>query len=388
MRAGKHRVRMSGIALFVLALTAPGCRRDEPPPPPSKSGDPATATTPPTAPVPLEPKESKPRPFFATPAKPNASPTESSTPALNTPPPASLGTGVDAQDAKNAPSYLPRSNDVSGWIKSDPVIVVGKEQLTQLMSPEAVSKKALFHVAGAAACSYRRDVDGRIVTARVLAVEAQSPDDAFGLTTCASSSPAVERCGGLTRVDSRGGVTYHTWQGRVALGVTIDDSSASATAELRRLVQHIAGRIPREDMPSVVHALPTQGMLPGKQWVVRHLASIELTALPVTPPPDIEAVSRSLGLGDQTLMCVAAYEVPKARRPNTVWLVQYPTAKAATEAFRRIDRLVKNPPSKAWANTMLMPPQGPFLIGTWTAEEESIQGIMPRIAQLLPEHGT
>jgi hypothetical protein len=35
-------------------------------------------------------------------------------------------------------------------------------------------------------------------------------------------------------------------------------------------------------------------------------------------------------------------------------------------------------------STNLLPPHGPYLIGTWTAEEESIQYVMPRIDKLLP----
>ena len=39
----------------------------------------------------------------------------------------------------------------------------------------------------------------------------------------------------------------------------------------------------------------------------------------------------------------------------------------------------------AAADTMLAMPKGRYLIGTWSAEEESISRLLPRIRQRLPD---
>lgn len=291
---------------------------------------------------------------------------------------------MDAKDAAHAPGYLPRTGECSTWVKCEPVKVVAAGELSKLVASELASKLARYDLRSAAACAYACTVNGREVIARVLAIETAAPEDAYGLVTCASSSPRTDRCGGLTRVELGPGVTYHTWQGRVYLKVSIDVDSEAAVAEMRRLVQHMASRIQREDEPALVHALPTESRLPGRLWIVRHPASLPQAALSTSPPPDIEATARIGGLGSETLMCVAQYDVPHARQPNTVWVIRYPSTAAAREAYRKLQQQIQSSDSPSWQLTNILPPKGAYVIGTWTAEEESLHYAMPRIASLLP----
>jgi hypothetical protein len=150
------------------------------------------------------------------------------------------------------------------------------------------------------------------------------------------------------------------------------------------LLRVIAGRIPREDPPVLLEAMPRDHATAGCRWLVRHLGSLSPGALGMADPPDLAKVNALLGLGTATLMCIASYEVPEARRPNVVWLVRYPTARRAEEAYERYARQLTRAAGQAWESTSLMRPHGPFLIGTWTVEEESLQYMMPRIKQLLP----
>jgi len=65
--------------------------------------------------------------------------------------------------------------------------------------------------------------------------------------------------------------------------------------------------------------------------------------------------------------------------------VRYPSEQAAADAYARYSRRLEEAMSGSpWQSTLLSPPHGVFLIGTWTAEEESIQYMMPRIEELLP----
>jgi hypothetical protein len=123
---------------------------------------------------------------------------------------------------------------------------------------------------------------------------------------------------------------------------------------------------------------------PGVRWLVRDLASLSVNALGLASSPDLAAVNRLLGLGEGTLMCISAYDVPEGRQPNVVWLVRYPTEKAAANAHERYSTHLARADGPTWASTNLLRPHGRFLIGTWTIEEESLQYMMPRIRQLLP----
>ncbi len=362
--------------LLAAIITFPACRRDEPPPPLVLEKKSAVNAQP--APVPLPPKNRPPAPIAHNPIPTNAL----IDPLRQQPPP--NPNSVDAGDASNAPSYLPRSNDCSGWNKRTPVVVRGPADLKQLFSAEHAQRLGRFAVRSAASCAYTNKLADGELTANVLTIEAATPEDAYGLVTCSSSSPTSDRCGGLTRVDQGGGVTFHTWQGRVAIKASIDKGGPAQVAELRRLVQHICGRIQREDAPMLVHALPQESMLPGRLWLVRHLGSLPPQTIAIQPQPNFDEAARALGLGNDTLICIAAYNLPGARQPNTVWIAQYPTPAAARQAFKRTNALAVESPNKAWQHTNVMQPRGPYLIGTWTAEEESMQNIMPKISALLP----
>lgn len=371
---GPTTPRIAVCLVTALWALAAGCHRDEPPSPPVTQ--PAVGGQAPQAsPVPLRPKPDSP---LAAPAKAAPAPSPAVAPARQRP------AGADAKDAANAPGYLPRSGECGSWVKREPITVVPAGELSKLVASELAAKLSRFELRSAASCAYACTVDGKEVVAHVLAIETAAPEDAYGLVTCASSSPRTDRCGGLTRVETGPGVTYHTWQGRVYLKASIDVPFDGAVAELRRLAQHVASRIQREDEPALVHALPTDSRMPGRLWIVRHPASLPQAALGSSPPPDIEATARLGGLGPDTLMCVAQYDVPHARQPNTVWVIRYPSPAAAREAHRKLQQQIQTSDSPSWQLTNILPPKGAYVIGTWTAEEESLQYAMPRIASLLP----
>jgi len=345
------------------------CRRDEPPAPPTTPA--SEAPKPQAGPVSLRPQLTAPPAANNSPAAIPASPQLSPR-------------SVDPLDAPGTPAYLPRSGDVSGWTKRDPVSVVSAADLGKLMTPEHARRLSRFNLRSAAACSYQMKLGDRDLVANIMAIEAATPQDAYGLTTCSCSSPETDRCGGLTRVDPGPPVRYHTWQGRVALQASFNATAPEQVAELRRLVQHIVSRIQREDEPLLTHAFPQQGRIPGRFWLARSVLSLPPEAVAIAAPPDLEATARLLNLNADSIIGVAAYTVPGARQPNTVWVVQYPNAELAKQAYLKLNSQVTSGSNPAWQNTNVMPPQGPYLVGTWTAEEESLQYMMPKIAALLP----
>jgi hypothetical protein len=114
------------------------------------------------------------------------------------------------------------------------------------------------------------------------------------------------------------------------------------------------------------------------------LSSLPPGALGEAHPPDADRLSSILGLGPETLMAISQYDVPQGRRPDTVWLIRYPTPEAARDAQARYVRLLESDTSGHARSTSVLDPHGRFLAGTWSAEEESLIFVLPRVVQLLP----
>jgi hypothetical protein len=264
------------------------------------------------------------------------------------------------------------------------VYVGSAEELSKLLPASQALWLDHFHVRSAASSAYMWEGGGRNVIARAVVLEAESPEDAYGLTTCQSSSPEIIDMGGETRVDSGIELRFHCWQGSAYVQVWTDQTDEKAALQTRRLLMHIVGRIPRADLPGLVEAMPRESARPGQRWLVRHVAGLSAATFGLQAGFDLEEVGKLLGLSGETLMCVGSYDVPQAHQPNVVWVVRYPSEKAAGEAFERYMRRLEGTSEPVWRSTSLLPPRGRFLVGTWTAEEESMQYLLPRIEQLLP----
>jgi hypothetical protein len=377
----RHNAQVGWLAALSICLVV-ACRNDEPPPPPAEES--AQQTAPVEGPVRMPGAEArKPRSEPPPPVAARVPPRETAREPVDaqrssvppTPPPSAFEGG---------PTYLPASGQVADWVRSQAVEVVSAGELSRLFAPESAARMQHFGIRSAVRCRYERREGGRTCAADVLAIEASSPADAYGLTTIRSASGESEPCGGLTRVERGRGLAFHTWQGVVSIQAVLDGKEPADIDAFRRLVQQIVSRIPREEPPALLHALPVSGQVHGRSWLVRHLGSVTPSAIPVQPLPDYAEFSRLLKLGPQTLMGIACYEVPRARQPNTVWVVEFPTAAAANEAHGALSSALVSATSPAWLSCNVMPPKGRYLVGTWTAEEESLQKMMLRMSVLLP----
>jgi len=294
------------------------------------------------------------------------------------------GEGADAADDPRSPVCLPKSGAVGQWVKVKPVRVVEAAALGEVVTAAEATRLQHFDIKAAARCTYALGPEAKATRAEVLLVQAASTDDAYGVMSCQCGARATQPIGGETRVDDRVGYHLHCWQARSYVHVWSDESTAEAANKVKGLLRYIAGNLPRADGPEILEAMPMGEHDPNVRWLVRDLASLSVDALGLASSPDLAAVNRLLGLGKGTLMCISAYEVPEGRQPNVVWLVRYPTKKAAANAHDRYSTHLARADGPKWAATNLLRPHGRFLIGTWTIEEESLQYMMPRIKQLLP----
>ncbi len=328
------------------------------------------------------PKKSDEKPPVSAPAETPSAPT----PADPTPPPTpALPPGVDDQDDPQAPTCLPKTGDLPQWVKSKPIRVAAATTLDEVMPADVAKTCAHFRIDMAARCAYTlHRSDATTAAAQVLVIEAQSPDDAFGLMSCLSGSRQVLPVGGETRAKSNAPPDYHCWQGNCYIHVWSALPQVATSDEAQTLLKNIAGRIPREDPPDLLDALPKDSRIPCTRWFLRNLGSLTPDTLGLTNAPDFTKLGELLGLGEDTTMAIASYEVPNAHRPNVVWVVRYKTPAAATRAHTEYRRHLNKAAGPASESTNLLKPHGRFLIGTWTVEEETLQFMMPRIRKLLP----
>lgn len=298
----------------------------------------------------------------------------------------SAAVGVDSEDDPRAPACLPPTHKDGNWVKVEPIRVLAPADLSKLVSEPEATRLGYFRIKSAATCAYslRRSAVGPVV-AKLRFIETVSAEDAYGILTCRSSSPETYRIGGETRVEHAGGLALHCWQGKDYIHLAAEDDDNETTEEMIRLLMNICGRITREDTPPILRALPEENRRPGRMWLVRHPASIRPDAIELDYSLDVPGVAGILGLGKDTLMCIGSYDVPDARRPNTVWVVTYPTVKAAHDAYARYTRLINKGTDSLVQSASVLPAQGTYLAGTWTAEEESMQYMLPRVMQLLPQ---
>ena len=98
-----------------------------------------------------------------------------------------------------------------------------------------------------------------------------------------------------------------------------------------------------------------------------------------------EQIDKLLGLNRDTLMAVAHYPGQAGGGPNRPWLVRYDGAEEARAAHQRYRAYLNRSTDPAAADTPLATLKGRYLIGTWSAEEESISRLLPQIRQRLPD---
>jgi hypothetical protein len=322
---------------------------------------------------------------------PTSSPASAAAPAV-APPSAPAPRPPQAAPATSAPRpepqgplYLPASLPSEGWTRHEPVRTAQAADLGKLLPPSQAVWFDHFRLRSAASTTYAWNGDGRELLARVVVFEALAAEDAYGLMSCQSASSDLLNVGGETRIESGVELHFHCWQGNAYIHIWTDRTDEKAALQARRLLMHVVGRIPRVDVPSLVEAMPRENLRPGKRWLVRNLAGLPSAVFSHPAGLDLEEVAKVLGMSGDTLMCIASYDVPGVRKANTVWVVRYPDEPSAAAAYDRYSRRLEEAMSGSpWQSTSVLPPHGVFLIGTWTAEEESIQYMLPRIEELLP----
>jgi len=289
------------------------------------------------------------------------------------------------KDAPDSPIAFPQSEDLENLAKVEPIRTAAPGKADKLIDePDTVRILQSFHIQKLATCVYQH-VEGR---ARVLFVEAQHPEDAFGLFSLLAPQQwkfASDWSIRAEKVENHESTLYG-WQGRCFARVHVSGPlSKKEDGSTERLLDHLLFFEPGADAPILVRILPREKLSQARIWVVRNLNTLSLAGIKPLSEFEPAQLDERLHLNDQALATVAALEVPENENANVIFLVRYPTPRKARQAYQRYREAMEMNPLPLDRETIPFEPKGCFFMGSWTAGQESIQGMLNQLRQALPE---
>lgn len=319
-----------------------------------------------------------------------------STPAPSVPGDASAATrpagepapaGVDDRDDPEAPRAFPRTGEVGGWVKVEPVRVRPGEAIREIVADEPLlALLDSYQLRRGARAAYERQK----VRAEVFLVEALQPADAFGLlSVLGGEHRTFVPADGSLRAASTGGErdVFAAWQGDTFLEVscTAGDASGSHVEKCEQLFNRIVFSVPRADPPLLMRAIPVDRRGAARVWLVRSTSVLARLDVPVLGAIDPEVMDERLGLSGEPTLSIAAIHVAPDEPDNVIWLATYPDQAMAREAHDRYRRALEANDDAVDRQTIIYTPRDVHLIGSWTAGQESVQNLLPYLHAELAE---
>jgi hypothetical protein len=289
-------------------------------------------------------------------------------------------------DEPNAPAFLPRNNEFGKWVRHSSARVAEAPQISRLIQDSArLDVLAPYQVRRVIACSYRWSDAEMPLIAQVELIEADAPLDALGMLSVHCLAAEDGKPGVITRVPVNETTHFYGWQGTFFAHLWAVSKDDAFLANCDQFLRKLVFRIPGEEPPLWLSLLPATGRLPNHRWIVRQTASLGGPSARKVPLNDPQRIDQILGLGRETILMVVAYCVPDDEAPNYVWLVCYPTPDDAQAAYRRYKAFLDAGDQPLALNTLIEPAKGNFLLGTWTADQESLLHILPAIRKAVPD---
>lgn len=315
---------------------------------------------------------------------------------------------MDAEDDEDAPRALPRSMEVGNWIKTEPARVARGDEAATLVGDDAVQAVlAEYHVRQVARCTYQSPY----ATVRMLLVEMASPADAFGafsvLNPHAGCTPQPD--GSLRgRVERGDSLRLFAWQGDILVmadcGFEPDADLDKSRQNCDRLVTRTIFSVPAADPPLLVQAVANAKGNTCDVWLVRSARTLAHAAQPALSRLDLQRLDERLGLDGEAVLSVVSIEAGATRsnasRSNdsriVIWLAEYPDAQRAQAAAKRYSQATQpagdtaettsESATPAEALTLIAPPAGRCVVGTWTADNPAAREMVATLAEALGQH--
>ncbi len=331
---------------------------------------------------------------------PSTTPAKEQQPQHRAPEPSAKGKGSvtiadPAKDDPATPSWLPGPEEIPGWARTSNVEAVYPGEWDRLGDDKLRGCIGAYSIKSALSCRYESilpTVGGAVAT--VTLCEAYERGSAFGLATCMMPvQPRNNLVGSMSCLGTVGRTqTVHGWQGNYYIRVVMQPQvSPEPKVSVEKLAAGLLLPIPSASPPRLLSYFPTAARIPGRLWVTgKHLHILPQDVQKQVLRGSTRETTTALGLDADTVMAIVAYDPGEEEKPNYVWVVEYPTAKAASDASGRYKSLLRKiKPSPLVL--MDMPrdangkPNSRYLCGTWTADQESIMNLLPEIVAGLPK---
>jgi len=271
-------------------------------------------------------------------------------------------------------------------MKDKPIRTALPGAMAELLPAKARAVIEPYHVKQVATCTYKRSAKGRQQTARVLLVQTHGTEDAYGIFTVQATGTLSKGSGLSIRTDAKKDqVNIHAWKGRCYLQLTGGSSGDSTSVQAcKALVDKMTFLMPDEPLPELVEAMPQAGLIPGQHWLIRDWGSLGGPGVAGLKIPKGEQIAKLLRLSRDCQMVIAAYRIQGAARLHLVWVVRYDTPAQARLAHSGYQGFLDEGRDRWSSSTMLYAPNKQYLLGTWTAEEESFGQVLRKLESNLP----
>lgn len=294
--------------------------------------------------------------------------------------------GADKDDDPKHPRALPRTGDVTGWVKTRAVTTAPADRLAGLIKDhEILTVVQAFQVKSLASCRYNQ----QITSAEVLFIETASPADAFGLVSVLVPEPAewlaADRSVRAVHIGNAA-MRLAAQQGKVCVlvdvagRVDVEDVRRSA----RRLMDHILFSLPAADPPLLMQVIPPSQQASTKLWLVRDMTILAKTVHPLIRRVATRTSNQSLGLSGNATITIAAVPPVDGADPHLIWLAEYPSPDAARAAYDRCKAASRPADSSQSLHLTVLEPRGRLLAGAWTEQANTPVPLLKNLQDALP----
>ncbi len=286
-----------------------------------------------------------------------------------------------AEDAPDASPFLPKTGVPPQWVKQEAIRSAPGGELDKLLPPDIVKIIEPYQTKRAFTCAYRLATPGRTEVAKVLLIETHQPEDAYGIYSVRGTGTVASDVGAQVATDASGArITMNVWKGRHYLQLECPSAGDPSVLDACKvLMRKIAFQMPDASPPELVEALPRPGLNTDQQWLIRGWNSLAGPKAAGLGLANEKQIGELIGLGKDTQMVIGTYKVKGATRPHVVWVVRYENPDDARKAYDRYQSFIDKASDTRSGSTMLFRPEGRYLLGTWTAEEESIEPVLPKL---------
>lgn len=299
-------------------------------------------------------------------------------------------TPADARDDAQYVGFFPPSNKIEGWVKTSPVRGGDSSRIGDFL-PDLYQAFSSFSTQSIAVAQYQRIFNNNVETVKVIMIQASSKKDAYGLLSVACPGSDILKPGEVRREISGSQIGLVKGSYFMIFSGSSDGDSTHLHDGIQTLIAKIVFEIPeRAEIPMVVQVFQTEKMPASTTLFMHDFTGIEGPAgkqiLSLVGVENVDRLNQLLALNNDVEIGIAVYTKKSWIGPDVIWLIKYPDRDKAMEVHNRYRDVIRKASASdsLMSNTFFKAPRGRFLLGTWTAETESLAHLTNEIEKYLP----